>query len=74
VANLKLGPFPRQNAVRVTIVLSELLKKELDAYAAEHSRLYEPIETEALIPRMLLAFVRTNRAWWPHRDGWPSLQ
>jgi hypothetical protein len=65
VAHLKLGPLPKQNAVPVTIVLSEPLKEELNAYATEHSRLYEPIETTALIPRMLLAFLRTNRAGRP---------
>jgi hypothetical protein len=37
--------------------------EELDAYAAEHGRLYEPVETAALIPHMLQAFLRTDRAW-----------
>jgi hypothetical protein len=63
VADLKLGRLPKQGAVRLTIVLSEPLKEELDAYAAEHSKLYEPIETTALIPYMLEAFVRTDRGW-----------
>jgi hypothetical protein len=49
--------------VRVTIVLLESLKEELDAYAAEQSRLYEPVETAALIPHMLQAFLRADRAW-----------
>lgn len=49
--------------VRLTIVLSEPLKKELDAYAAVHGKLYEPIETTALIPHMLEAFIRTDRGW-----------
>jgi hypothetical protein len=60
VGDLKLGPLPKQSTVKVSIVLSELLKDELDAYAAEHSRLYEPVETASLIPHMLEAFsVRT---------------
>jgi hypothetical protein len=63
VADLKLGPLPRQSTVRLTIALMEPLKEELDAYAAEHSRLYEPVETAALIPHMLQAFLRTDRAW-----------
>ena len=63
MADLKLGPLPRQSTVRLTIVLLEPLKEELDAYAAEHSRLYEPVETSALISRMLQAFLRTDRAW-----------
>jgi hypothetical protein len=32
VADLKLGPLPKQGIARVTIVLWEPLKKELDAY------------------------------------------
>jgi hypothetical protein len=63
VGDLKLGPLPKQSTVRVTVVLWEPLKEELDAYAAEHSRLYEPVETAALIPHMLEAFLRTDRAW-----------
>jgi hypothetical protein len=63
VADLKLGPLPRQSTVRLTIVLMEPLKEELDAYAAEHSGLYEPVETAALIPHMLEAFMRSDRAW-----------
>jgi hypothetical protein len=63
MADLKLGPLPRQGTVRLTIVLLEPLKEELDADAVEHSRLYEPVETAALIPHMLQAFLRTDRAW-----------
>ena len=63
MADLKLGRLPKQGTVRLTIVLSEPLKDELDAYAAEHSRLYGPIETAALIPHMLEAFIRTDRGW-----------
>jgi hypothetical protein len=67
VADLKLGPLPKQSTVKVTIVLPELLKQELDAYAAEHSKLYEPVETVALIPHMLEAFLRADRAWCSRR-------
>ena len=63
MADLKLGRLPKQGTVRITIVLPEPLKEELDAYAAEHSRLYEPIETAALIPHMLEVFIRTDRGW-----------
>ena len=63
MADLKLGRLPKQGTVRMTIVLSEPLKEELDRYAAEHSRLYEPVETAALIPHMLEAFIRTDRGW-----------
>ncbi len=63
MADLKLGRLPKQGTVRLTIVLSEPFKEELDAYAAEHGKLYEPIETTALIPHMLEAFIRTDRGW-----------
>ena len=63
MADLKLGPLPKQSTVKIAIVLPELLKEELDAYAAEHSRLYEPVETAALIPHMLETFIRTDRGW-----------
>ena len=66
MADLKLGPLPRQTTVRLTIVLLEPLKEELDAYAVEHSRLYGPVETAALIPHMLEAFLRADRAWCKH--------
>jgi hypothetical protein len=63
VADLKLGPLPKQSTVKVTIELPELLKEELDAYAAEHSKLYGDVETKALIPHMLEAFLRADRGW-----------
>jgi hypothetical protein len=74
VADLKLGPLPKQSTVKVTIVLPELLKAELDAYAAEHSKLYEPVETAALISHMLEAFLRTDRAWCNHRKQMQQAQ
>ena len=67
MADLKLGPLPNQKMVRVTVMLPEVLKEELDAYAAEHSRLYEPVQIAALIPHMLQAFLRTDRAWCSRR-------
>lgn len=63
MVELKLGRLPKQGMVRITITLPEPLKDELDRYAAEHSRLYEPVETRALIPHMLEAFVRADRGW-----------
>jgi hypothetical protein len=63
VADLKLGPLPKLRTVRIPVVLTEPLKEELDAYAAEHSRLYEPVETAELIPHMLEKFLRSDRVW-----------
>lgn len=63
MAQLKLGPLPRTGTVRMTISMPEPLKEELDLYAAEYGRLYEPVETAALIPYMLEAFLRSDRGW-----------
>src|SRR5215470_18100634 len=50
------------------------LKEELDRYAAEHSKLYEPVETAALIPHMLEAFIRTDRGWRSRRKQMEQMQ
>ena len=42
MADLKLGRLPKVGLVRMTIGIPEPLKEELDRYAAEHRRLYEP--------------------------------
>lgn len=63
MANLKLGPLPKLGTVRMTITLPEPLKEELERYAAEYSRLYEPVEAAALIPHMIEAFIRSDRGW-----------
>ncbi|MEI9413135.1 DUF2274 domain-containing protein [Mesorhizobium salmacidum] len=63
MAKLKLGPLPKFGTVRMTIALPEPLKDELERYAAEYSRLYEPVEAAALIPHMLEAFMRSDRGY-----------
>lgn len=60
---LRLGRLPKVGMTRLTIALQQPLKDELDQYATEHSRLYEPVETAALIPHMLEAFLRSDRGW-----------
>jgi hypothetical protein len=67
--DLRLGRLPKVGVVRITIILPEPLKEELDKYAAEHSRLYEPVDTAALIPHMLEAFVRSDRGWRSRKAG-----
>jgi len=63
MADLKLGPLPKVGLVRMTIGIPEPLKEELDRYAAEHSRLYEPVDAATLIPHMLEAFIRSDRGY-----------
>jgi hypothetical protein len=67
MADLKLGPLPNQKIAQLTVMLPEPLKEELDAYALEHSTLYGPVETAALIPHMLQAFLRADRSWCSRR-------
>lgn len=63
MVELKLGRLPKPGVVRMTIGLPEPLKEELDRYAAEYSRLYEPIDTATLIPHMIEAFIRSDRGY-----------
>ena len=63
MADLKLGRLPKVGLVRMTISIPEPLKEELDRYAAEHSRLYEPVAAATLIPHMLEAFIRSDRGY-----------
>jgi hypothetical protein len=64
MADLKLGLLPKQRTVRITIVLSEPFKDKRDAYASEHGRLHEhDVETAALVPQRLEAFIRMDCAW-----------
>src|SRR5262249_49719848 len=69
VADLKLGPLPKHNTVRVPLVLSEPFKEELDAYAIEHSKQHgEPVpETAELIIHILETFLRPDPGWRSHR-------
>ena len=60
---LKLGPLPKVETVRLTISMPKALKDALDLYAAEHSRLYEPVDAAALAPYMLEAFIRSDRGF-----------
>lgn len=63
MTDLKLGPLQKVRYVRKTVLLPEPLNDELEAYAAEHSRIYEPVEAVVLIPLMLKDFLRTDRGW-----------
>ncbi len=63
MTQLKLGPLPKAGMTRMTFPLTEPLKEELELYAAEHSRLYEPVDAATLLPHMLEAFLRSDRGW-----------
>ncbi len=63
MADLKLGRLPKAGLVRMTINLSEPQKEELDRYAAEHSRLFEPVDAATLVPHIIEAFIRSDRGY-----------
>lgn len=63
MTDLKLGPLPKFVTVRVSITLAKPLKDALDLYAQEYGQAYEPTDTATLIPHMLEAFLRSDKAF-----------
>jgi hypothetical protein len=61
---LRLGPLPRTEAVKLTVILSTDLKATLDRYATVHSQTHgEPVDAATLIPHMLAAFIARDRGF-----------
>ena len=60
---LKLGPLPNTEVTRVTIVVTKPLKDALDLYAQDFAKSYGAAELPALIPHMLEAFLRSDKAF-----------
>lgn len=61
---LRLGPLPRSENVKLTIALPADLKEALDHYAVVHSQVHgEHVDTTALIPHMLEAFIARDRGF-----------
>jgi hypothetical protein len=63
MTDLKLGPLPKNETVRLSITVTKPLKDALDLYAQEYSKAYEPTDTATLIPHMLEAFLRSDKAF-----------
>ncbi len=61
---LRLGPLPRSEVVRLTVVLPTSVKADLDRYAELYGAGYgEPVDTAALVPHMLATFMERDRAF-----------
>ncbi|MBL8390024.1 MAG: DUF2274 domain-containing protein [Hydrogenophaga sp.] len=61
---LRLGPLPKTESVKLTFSCSAALKAELDRYAALHAETYgEATDSLALIPHMLEAFMARDRGF-----------
>src|SRR3954452_10257643 len=63
MTTLQLGRLPKSGMVRLHVSIPEILKEELDRYAAEYSALYEPADAATLIPHMLESFIRSDRGY-----------
>lgn len=61
---LRLGPLPKTESVKLTFSCSVTLKAELDRYAALHAQTYgEAVDAATLIPHMLEAFMARDRGF-----------
>lgn len=61
---LRLGPLPKTESVKLTFSCSVTLKAELDRYAALHAQTYgEAVDAATLIPHMLEAFMAGDRGF-----------
>lgn len=71
---LRLGPLPKTETIKLTIALSSKLKTMLDRYATLHSQTYgESVDSAALIPHMLEAFMVRDREFKKHMtNGKPT--
>lgn len=64
VSKLRLGPLPKTETVKLTIVLTTALKADLERYAALHAQTYgEPVDAVTLIPHMLELFMMRDRGF-----------
>lgn len=67
---LRLGPLPKKEPVKLTVVLSAELKATLDRYAALHAQTYGGrVDAAALVPHMLEAFMARDRGFKQSRDS-----
>ena len=61
---LRLGPLPRSEMMRLTVVLPAAVKTDLDRYAELFGAAYgESVDAAALVPHMVAAFMDRDRAF-----------
>jgi len=63
MAELKLGPLPKHESVRLSITLPKPLMEAMERYALDFSELYEKADVPTLVPHMLEAFLRSDKAF-----------
>ena len=70
MTTLRLGPLPKTEAVKLTVTATTELKQLLDRYAELHSQTWgETVDTTALIPHMLEAFMARDRGFKQRSSG-----
>jgi len=61
---LRLGPLPRNETVKIALVLPIKLKEDLDRYADLHAKAWGgPADSVLLIPHMLALFISRDRGF-----------
>ena len=61
---LRLGPLPKTESTKLTIVCPASLKRDLDRYASLHAQTYgQAVDAATLIPHMLEAFMAGDRGF-----------
>lgn len=61
---LRLGPLPRAESIKLTFTCPANIKADLDRYAALHAQTYgEAVDAATLIPHMLQAFMAGDRGF-----------
>jgi hypothetical protein len=63
-AKLRLGPIPKTETVKLTIVLSARLKDDLVRYAELHTQTWgDAVDAATIVPHMLEAFMARDRGF-----------
>lgn len=61
---LSLGPVPKSESVKLTLMVSTELRENLDLYAALHSEMNgTPVDATTLAPLMLETFMARDKAF-----------
>ena len=67
---LSLGPVPKSESVKLTLMVSAELRENLDLYAALHSEMNgTPVDATTLAPLMLETFMARDKGFRAARSG-----
>lgn len=70
IKKLSLGPVPKSESVKLTIVVSARLRDDLDRYAALHSEFHGTlVDATTLAPLMLETFMARDKGFRATRTG-----